>query len=525
MPKMDETFLAGAAACQADPPLGLPISGVVRREGPAMARLAPLEVTAAAFGSGSTRVILCGVDTLAIQAPEVDEFRRRIAAQTSADLAGILLNWNHTHHAPPGCRSMFGLQGDRDPEPTRDMLAYIDYLHGRIVEACRLACERLEPAGIRWGLGRVDGAINRRQRDADGKVTKIGWNPEGPVDPSVPVLQARRENGSAIATVGSYGCHTVTTGMEYLGYSPDYPGPLRDYVRRATGGECVFLQGAGGDIMPRIAFEGSGEAMRSLGTRLGIEALHAVADRPARPARLKEIAFGSGTGMALFRWEPLAASAPRLAAVEKVVEFPLLPLPTLAELAALIEKTEREVAEATKKGATEGELRVLRYHGLNWARRAEKEIKGGSPRTSVKGSINAVRIGDGVIATGPGEAFTEIGLAVKERSPADVTLYAGFTNGAVSYLPTAAEFPLGGYEPAYGNKPYGLPSQVTPECERILTETAVKLVRSLFPERVAPKVSGWLATGQLPAPPAQAKIERPKPEAGPAKKAPAKARK
>ncbi len=522
MAKTDEDFLAGAASCQADPPLGLPISGVVRREGPAMARLAPMEVTAAAFASGTTRVILCGVDTLAIQAPEVDELRGRIAARTGADPAGILLNWNHTHHAPPASRSMFGLQGDRNPEPTREILAYMDYLQGRIVEACQLACERLEPAGVRWGLGRVDEVINRRQRDPDGNVTKIGWNPEGVVDPSVPVLQALRENGSAIATVVSYACHTVTTGVDYLGYSPDYPGPLRDFVRRSTGGECVFLQGAGGNIMPRIAFEGTGEAMRHLGTRLGIEALHAVADRRARPAHLTEIAFGSGTGMALFRWEPSAAPAPKLAAVEKVVEFPLLPLPTLADLAALIQKTERAVEEATKRGASEGELRVLRYHGLNWARRAEKEIKGGSPRTSVKGSINAVRIGDGVIATGPGEVFAEIGLAVKERSPADVTLYAGFTNGAVSYLPTAAEFPLGGYEPAYGNKPYGLPSQVTPECERILTETAVSLIRSLFPERAAPEFAGWLSTGRLPEPPAQAKIERPRLDAGLPKKAPAK---
>src|ERR1700733_5769987 len=123
MPKADEKFLAGAAACQVDPPLGLPISGVVRREGPAMARLAPLEVTAAAFASGATRVILCGVDTLGIQAPEVDELRGRIAARTGADPAGILLNWNPTPHAPPASRSMFGLQGDRNPEPTPEILA------------------------------------------------------------------------------------------------------------------------------------------------------------------------------------------------------------------------------------------------------------------------------------------------------------------------------------------------------------------------------------------------------------------
>jgi hypothetical protein len=509
MSEGDDIFLAGAAACLVDPPLGLPMAGVVRREGPATSRLGSLEVTAAAFSCGSTRVVLCGVDTVGIQAPEADELRGRVAAATGANKAGILLNWNHTHHAPPGGRSASGMLGERDPEPSREVLAYIDYLHARVVEVCRLACDRLEPAQVRWGLGRVDEAINRRQRDPDGKVTRIGWNPEGLVDPSVPVLQALRKDDSPIATIVSFGCHTVTTGIEYLGYSADYPGPLRTYVRQATGGECVFIQGAGGNIMPRIAFEGTDGAMRRLGVRLGVEALHAVADRRARATRLKEIAFGSGTGLALFRKEQQEEPAPKLAACEEEVGFPLLPLPSLDEMASLIRKSEREIDRAVRKGATEGELRVLRFHGVNWARRIEKELRSGRPRTSARGSIHAVRIGDGAIVTGPGEVFTEIGLAVKERSPADVTLYSGYTNGVVSYFPTAAEYPRGGYETVYANKPFGLPSQVAPDCERILVETGVRLVRSLFPDRTPPGVPGWLATGRLPDPPVVERLKRP----------------
>jgi hypothetical protein len=328
-------------------------------------------------------------------------------------------------------------------------------------------------------------------------------------DLSVPVLQAVRPDGSAIGIVVGYGCHTVTTGFEYLGYSPDYPGPMRDMIRRATGGECVFFQGAAGNMMPLIGFESSGEAMRRMGERLAAEALHAVSEWPAWPARLRETGFGSGTPLALFRWDRVEVDAPRLAAVAEEVEFPLLPLPELEEITAMIERTEREIEEAIANGATEGDLRVLRFHGLNWARRIEAELRSGSPRTSVRGMIHALRIGDGAIVTGPGEIFTEIGMAVKERSPADVTLYAGYTNGAISYFPTAAEYPLGGYEPGYGNKPYGLPSQVSPESERILTETGVRLARSLFPEREAPEVEGWTATGALPKRPKRRIIGRP----------------
>jgi neutral ceramidase len=506
---MNNTFKAGAAGRAVDPALGLPIGGVVRREGPAADRLGSLEVTVMAFELGLQRVILCGVDTLGIQSPEVDVLRDRVAQETGADPAGILLNWNHTHHAPPGCRSFCGMLGEQDPEPSEDVVAYIERLHSEVVAVCREACEALEPAWVRWGLGEADEGINRRQRDADGKVTKIGWNPDGMFDPSVSVLQAIRGDGTSIGLVVGYGCHPVTSGATYLGYSPDYPGPMRDMIRGATGGECVFFQGSGGNVMPRVGFEESGEAMQRTGERLAIEAMHAVAGWPVWPARLRETNFGSGTALALFRWDRVESEPPTLEAVSEVVEFPLLPLPELADITALIEKTERDIEAAIASGATEGDLRVLRFHGLNWARRIETELRNGSPRTSAAGSIHAVRIGDGAIVTGPGETFTEIGMAVKERSPADVTLYAGYTNGAVSYFPAAAEYPLGGYEPDYGNKPYGLPSQVTPESERILVETGVKLVRELFPERKAPQVAGWTATGALPVRPPRLKIERP----------------
>jgi len=503
------SFRAGAAATNVDPPLGLPLVGVVRRVEPARERLGPLEVTAAAFERDSTRVVVCGVDTLAIQSPEVDELRDRISAATGAARAGVLLNWNHTHHAPPGGRTIYGSFGERDPEPDAATLAYIGRLHEAIVDTCARAFEALERASVRSGLGRAELAINRRQRDDDGRVRRIGWNPDGLVDRSVPVLQAVREDGSAIATIVAYGAHTVTTGVEYPGYSPDYPGWLRETIRAVTGGECVYLQGAAGNVMPLVGFDDDLRSPVETGRRLALEALHAIADRPGWPRRLVQTGFGSATPLDLFRWERIEGPEPTLAAFEEEVEFPLLPLPSLEEIRAERERAEREVAEAEGRGVPEGELRVLRFHGLGWARRTEAEIAGGDPRRVARGPVCAIRIGDTAIVTGPGEVFTEIGLAVKERSPADVTFYCGYSNGCVSYMPTAAEYPLGGYEPAYGNKTYGLPAQVSPETERLLVETGVRLVRSLFPEREAPRVVGWLATGTLPQPPPSPPLARP----------------
>jgi hypothetical protein len=76
-------------------------------------------------------------------------------------------------------------------------------------------------------------------------------------------------------------------------------------------------------------------------------------------------------------------------------------------------------------------------------------------------------------------------------------------------MPIAAEYPLGGYEPGYGNKSYGLPTQVAPVTERILVETAVALVRSLFPECPPQGPSGWHATGASPQPPPRIRFSPP----------------
>ena len=46
----------------------------------------------------------------------------------------------------------------------------------------------------------------------------------------------------------------------------------------------------------------------------------------------------------------------------------------------------------------------------------------------------------------PVEAFSEIGVAVKESSPASQTLFSGYTNGSLGYMPMADAYEEGGYE-------------------------------------------------------------------------------
>jgi hypothetical protein len=60
--------------------------------------------------------------------------------------------------------------------------------------------------------------------------------------------------------------------------------------------------------------------------------------------------------------------------------------------------------------------------------------------------VQAMRIGPAALVAIPVEAFCEIGIAVKSGSPAEQTLFSGYTNGYMGYMPMADNFEEGGYE-------------------------------------------------------------------------------
>jgi len=60
--------------------------------------------------------------------------------------------------------------------------------------------------------------------------------------------------------------------------------------------------------------------------------------------------------------------------------------------------------------------------------------------------VQAMRIGDAGIVTFPGEAFVELGLETKKKSPFETTLCIELANDYAGYIPTARAHELGGYE-------------------------------------------------------------------------------
>jgi hypothetical protein len=72
--------------------------------------------------------------------------------------------------------------------------------------------------------------------------------------------------------------------------------------------------------------------------------------------------------------------------------------------------------------------------------------------------IQAFRIGDQAIVSMPFEVLVEIGLEIKEKSPAPRTFLIELANGSYGYLPPPNQVELGGYETWLGTSRFEMHS-------------------------------------------------------------------
>ena len=129
---------------------------------------------------------------------------------------------------------------------------------------------------------------------------------------------------------------------------------------------------------------------------------------------------------------------------------------------------------------------------LRWPSRWRPGRGGCSAATRAGGAtfdltLQAIRVGDTVVAGMNVETFFETGLEIRERSPLPDTFVLGYTNGSMAYLPRAEDQPEGGWR--LGERyalpdwiPQFYPGQVTalhPDSERRALEGTLALIREL----------------------------------------------
>ncbi|MSU51156.1 MAG: hypothetical protein EXS37_19055 [Opitutus sp.] len=340
-----------------------------------------------ALDDGKTQVFIVASD-LCIFSPTVyDDVATSLKNEMGLDPRQFWWTVTHSHSAPevgpPGMYDVL-LKGRSDHPWDRD---YAEFVKTALIAGLREARAKLAPARIAVGTGFSRANINRRARDADGKIS-LGLNPDGPTDRQIGLIRLDRPDGSPIGLIANYAMHGTVLAGSMLQISGDGPGVVSNYVEEKIGAPMLYINGAAGNLAPiytvlDLAKSHIGEFRVLLGDKI-VEANRAMGP--------------GGTDVKLWLGE------------------------------TWIETPRRE--------------------GLGWSDEL-KAYGAKSPAGAdlVRIPVRVLRINDTVLWASPVELFCEIALRVRADSPFRHNFFFGYTNGWLGYLPTAQAFKEGGYEP------------------------------------------------------------------------------
>lgn len=417
-----------------------------------------LYVRALVLDDGTTRAAIVAVDAVAIGeiGPIGNDYLPNVRSRLEKDLgispANLVVNASHCH----------GL-----------VCSDVDQ---KTVQAVQEAARNLVPVKVGAGAGHEARIMeNRRIRLKNGKEADVRHAyampsdeevaEVGPVDPEIGILRLDRLDGRTLAVVYNFACHPIL-GVPGGGNTADITGFSSRVIEENLSGETIalFLQGCGGDINP--VFYKDVDHPRDaepLGNMLGLSTLRAARKIPTRnDARLMMIHETLALPRADLagRIKSLEAEQERLVQTLKGTSLSLktfLPLivkyrvsgefPSYYANGYLHERANGR--DDLDKLDAENRKNLEQYIGniqtmealtrlqTNLALLRKHQARNvASGKKSISVELSALRVGDFVLATFPGELTVRIGLGLKKRSPHKHTFISGYTNGYLYYSPT-----------------------------------------------------------------------------------------
>ena len=405
---------AGVGRTTLTPPLGTPLIGYGGRERGADAIRDDIYATSLVLSDGETTVALVTCDLCALPIRQVRYVQRLIEERTGIPPAHVMINTSHAHSGP------LTTYNDETPEGLRKVV--ITLLDG-IAESVVQAAAALVPCRLSAGRGSVEASINRRKRNGYSDAVTPEF-PEGTVDPDLHVVRIDGLYGTPLTVVTAYACHPVALRPPSHAISADFVCALRETVEPQVGAPLLFAQGAAGNLVPIGPEMEMEERLELTGKVLGMEALRVYTALGAE-------ACGADESNESHSSATPAPPKPELAAASENL---LLDLWT----------EQPPIANVARSHQTFPYLTPPLVNG------------------KVECAVQALRLGDVALVGVAGEAFVEIGLAVKARSPIPHTIFLGYTNGCLGYIPTAAAYEPGGYEVHRAHAVYRLPHTIAP---------------------------------------------------------------
>jgi hypothetical protein len=423
-------LLAGTAATDITPPVGVDLTGYVARLEASSGIHDPLFARALALKDGDQDALLIVCDLIGLEASFIREARRSIGRRLGLPTDAIMIACTHTHSGP----ATLALH-----ECGHVVHEYLRWLPSQLHSVAEQAVENVRAVTLSAGKATLPKGLYNRRRDG------------GAIDADVPFGCLRDARGTVVALLTNYGCHPVVLGADNVQISADYPGAAVRALDVRLGGMAFFLTGADGNVDP--VRRGSFEAVGWLGDALAKAVIAALP-------------------------EAQLASSAKLAAGCETLCLPLGRAPSQARLQAEHAHHRQGLADAERQHQ-HAQARVHRAM-LAWAEETLDRVQRAQVVTAVDAELQVLCVGDLCLVGVPGELFSSLGMRIKTGIADRQVLIVGYANGDVGYIPDRAAYAGGGYEVTDAYKYYGAPAALAPEAGEMVVARSIALARAVI---------------------------------------------
>ena len=396
----------------------------------------PLRATVVLLASleGGEQQFIIALDHCVMGRQEMNNLLDAVSEAADIPREELIVVFSHTHAA--------GLMGlERSNLPGGDLIGpYLESVAAQTIKLARETQEKLQAATILYGTGRCNLAAHRDFWDEENQLWACGYDPTTPADDTVLIARAHAEDGTLLATLVNYACHPTTLAWDNTLISPDYPGAMRETIEAATGGPCLFLQGASGELGPVEGYVGDTSVADRNGRQLAYAALSAIESLPAPNTRF-EYTGPVVSGATLGEWKhnelPEESSAANASwqLTRQIIPLPIRPgTPT-------IEEVETELAEWEQKNTPDARAMAERkrrlLHRLNQLPSGENFLL----------EAIVLRLGGAVWIIIQGELYSVLQKALRERFPGTPLIISTIaSHWGASYLPPKEIYDKGIYQ-------------------------------------------------------------------------------
>jgi neutral ceramidase len=242
----------GTAKIDITPDFPIRLSGYQNRPTEAARGETRLLARALAIGADSERpTLLITAELIGIGGETSEKVAAALKAKHGIDRSRIAFCATHVHTGPALTDAIpYMFAKDLPGEEVERIARYTEALRRKLIEVAEAALADRKAGRLAWAEGKANFAAQRRVVE-NGKWTKFGVVPEGPVDHALPVLRASGESGDLRAVFINYACHctTLTGSDNYVHH--DWAG---DAARRLEaenpGAVALVALGCGADANP-----------------------------------------------------------------------------------------------------------------------------------------------------------------------------------------------------------------------------------------------------------------------------------